>query len=122
MRPFLAITKALADPQRVRLLCALRHGELCVCQLVELLGLAGSTVSKHLSILHHAGLVASRKNERWVYYRLADDTAPPPVREALEWTFRSLQGDPQVATDQTRLQEILQLDPHLLCQRQTRRK
>ena len=76
MREFMAITKALSDPTRVRILLALRRGELCVCQITELFGLAPSTVSKHLSMLHHAGLILSRKSERWVYYRLPDKSAP----------------------------------------------
>ena len=72
MRDFMAITKALSDPNRVRILLALRRGELCVCQITELFGFAPSTVSKHLSILHHAHLILSRKSERWVYYRLPE--------------------------------------------------
>ena len=64
MREFMSITRALADPNRVRMLLALQRGELCVCQITELFGLAFSTVSKHLSILQHAGLIQSRKSER----------------------------------------------------------
>jgi DNA-binding transcriptional ArsR family regulator len=45
-------------------------GELCVCQIIELLGLVPSTVSKHMSILKQAGLVENRKEARWMYYRL----------------------------------------------------
>jgi DNA-binding transcriptional ArsR family regulator len=60
-------TKALADETRVRTLLSLRQGELCVCQITELFGLAPSTVSKHLSILFQAGLVDSRKDGRWMY-------------------------------------------------------
>ncbi len=52
MREFMNITKALADETRVRMLMALREGELCVCQITELFGFAPSTVSKHLSVLH----------------------------------------------------------------------
>ena len=62
MREFMAITKALSDPNRVRILLALRRGELCVCQITELFGFAPSTVSKHLSILHHAGLILVAQN------------------------------------------------------------
>jgi len=80
MREFMAITKALSDPGRVRILLALRRGELCVCQITELFGLAPSTMSKHLSVLHQGGLIASRKAERWVYYRLPDETAPGVVK------------------------------------------
>ncbi len=43
------VTKALGDVQRLRILSLLEHGELCVCQIIEVLGLAPSTVSKHLS-------------------------------------------------------------------------
>jgi len=70
MQDFMTITKALADENRVRLLLALRGGQLCVCQMIELLGLAPSTVSKHLSILNQARLVEKRKEERWIYYGL----------------------------------------------------
>ena len=80
MREFMNITKALADETRVRMLMALRGGELCVCQITELFGLAPSTVSKHLSILFQAGLVESRKADRWVYYRLPGKNAPATVR------------------------------------------
>jgi hypothetical protein len=48
MRDLMAVLKALADENRVRILGAVHHRELCVCQIVELLGLAQSTVSKHL--------------------------------------------------------------------------
>ena len=95
----MAVTKALADPNRVRMLLALRRGELCVCQLTELFGLAFSTVSKHLSILHHAGLIQSRKSERWVYYRLPGSSAPGTVREALDWVKKSLGKTVEAAAD-----------------------
>ena len=57
MRDFLAIAKALSDASRVRILMFLKDGELCVCQVVEMLNLAPSTVSEHMAILHRAGLV-----------------------------------------------------------------
>src|SRR4051812_42342377 len=110
MRAFMAITKALSDPGRVRILLALRKGELCVCQITELFGLATSTVSKHLSILHHAGLILSRKAERWVYYRLPDKSAPVAVREALDWVHKSLAKTEEAATDAKRLQKISRMD------------
>jgi DNA-binding transcriptional ArsR family regulator len=117
MREFMAITKALSDPNRVRVLLALRRGELCVCQITELLGLATSTISKHLSILTQAGLVLSRKTERWVYYRLPDRSADVAVREALDWVLKSLGKSVEAATDAKRLQQILKIDPTELCRR-----
>src|SRR3972149_9935915 len=82
MRDFMAVTKALADENRVRLLLALRKRELCLCQLIELVQLAPSTVSKHMSILKEAGLVDCRKEGRWMYYRLPGSDAAAVVRKA----------------------------------------
>lgn len=121
MREFMRITKALADPNRVRVLLALKPGELCVCQISELLGLAPSTISKHLSLLHHAGLIESRKDERWVFYRLPGRNADIAVREAVDWVQKSLGKTPEADADRRRLKRILQLDPSTICQRQLRK-
>ena len=118
MRGFMAITKALSDPNRVRILLALRGGELCVCQITELFGFAPSTVSKHLSILHHANLILSRKSERWVYYRLPEKTAAVAVREALDWVHKSLAKTPEAAADARKLEQILKTDLAVICRRQ----
>jgi ArsR family transcriptional regulator, arsenate/arsenite/antimonite-responsive transcriptional repressor len=117
MREFMAITKALSDPNRVRILLALRRGELCVCQITELFGLATSTVSKHLSILQHAGLIQSRKAERWVYYRLPDRSAPVTVREALDWVHKSLTKTKEADADAAKLKKVLKIDLAEICRR-----
>jgi ArsR family transcriptional regulator, arsenate/arsenite/antimonite-responsive transcriptional repressor len=118
MREFMNITKALADENRVRTLLALRKGELCVCQITALFGLAPSTISKHLSILFQAGLVDSRKDGRWIYYKLPGKDAPVVVREAIDWVGKSLDGNPRVAEDKQTLKSILRQDPAELCKRQ----
>lgn len=115
MRDFMSITKALADETRVRVLLALRRGELCVCQIVELTGLATSTISKHMSILKQAQLVDSRKQGRWMYYRLPDEQTPELVRRSLDWVADSLEQDPKVLSDRKRLAAICNSDPHELC-------
>lgn len=117
MREFMAITKALSDPNRVRILLSLRRGELCVCQITELLDLATSTISKHLSILNQAGLILSRKTERWVYYRLPDKSASVAVREALDWVLKSLGKTEEAIADTAKLKNILKIDPVELCRR-----
>lgn len=118
MREFMTITKALADENRVRALLALRKGELCVCQITELIGLAVSTVSKHLSILHQADLVVSRKHGRWIYYRLPGKEATVTVREAIDWVTKSLADNPRVVEDVRQLKQVLKKDPVELCKRQ----
>ena len=112
------ITKALADENRIRTLLALRKGELCVCQITELFGLAPSTISKHLSILSQAGLVESRKEGRWIYYKLPGKDAPVEVREAIHWVNKSLAANPRVAEDERTLKKILKQDPAVLCRKQ----
>ncbi len=120
MFEFLNITKALAEENRVRILLALEGQELCVCQLIELLELAPSTVSKHMSVLRQARLVDGRKDGRWMYYRLADESAPVVVTKALSWVKTSLAGNRRILEDAKRLKEILKIDREVLCSRQTR--
>ncbi|MSU35510.1 MAG: ArsR family transcriptional regulator [Pedosphaera sp.] len=121
MHEFMNITKALADENRVRALLALRKGELCVCQITELFGLAPSTVSKHLSILFQAGLVESRKDGRWIYYQLPGKNASVEAREALDWMEKALANSPHVLEDNKQLKKILKQDPADLCKRQTQK-
>ena len=120
MYEILEITKALADGNRLRALMALATGELCVCQIIELLGLAPSTVSKHMAILRQARLVEARKEGRWMYYRLADQRVDGPVRGILNWLERSLAETSQIAEDRRKLKEILDIDPEHLCRKQNR--
>lgn len=122
MRDFMAITKALADPNRVSILLALEDRELCVCQIIELLGLAPSTVSKHLSILRQSRLIEDRKDGRWMYYCLAGEDAPPVVREAIDWVRRSLADCPKARKNRVRLRGILVMHPKELCKAQNRGK
>jgi ArsR family transcriptional regulator len=117
MREFQAITKALSDETRLRLLLALRGQRACLCQLVELVELAASTVSKHMSILRQSRLVDGQKEGRWMYYSLAGDDAPIAVRRALHWTLESLADDRRATKDTERMREILLLDPQSLCAR-----
>jgi ArsR family transcriptional regulator len=117
MRDYLAVTKALSDASRARMLCALRGGELCVCQLIELLGLAPSTVSKHLSILNQADLVESRKNGRWVYYRLPGKPGSAVAARMTKETFRALADSGAVREDEKQLKRIRKADLEELCRR-----
>ncbi len=91
---------------------------MCVCQITELFGLAPSTISKHLSILYQAGLAESRKEGRWMYYRLPGKAAPATARRALDLVTQSVNGDPRMAEDAARLKKILRMDPVELCKRQ----
>ena len=107
MRPFLNITKALADESRARALLALRGGELCLCQIIDLLGLAPSTDSKHMTVLVQADLALCRKDGRWHYYRLPKaEEASPEVRSTLDWLHSIVGCCPTAKQDCKRLKEI----------------
>src|SRR3990172_1629723 len=62
--------RALSDRTRLRILHMLRGGELCVCDIVAVLGVPQPKASRHLAYLRRAGLVVSRKAGLWSYYRL----------------------------------------------------
>jgi len=122
LRSTMGITKALADLQRVRILMMLQPGELCVCQIVEVLALAPSTVSKHLSILSAAGLVDSRKEGRWMYYRLPEEAAGALVQPVLKWLSETLKTNETIKQDAKRLRAVVTCDPGSLCRRQRERE
>ena len=120
MRKVLDITNALADESRVRALIALKRGRLCVCQIAELLQLAPSTVSKHLSILRQGGLVEAQKKGRWMYYSIPNQP-DASVRQSIEWIRGALAKDSRIIEDVRRLKIILKEDPEELCRRQLRK-
>ncbi len=115
MYDFINITKALSDENRVRALMMLCKGELCVCQLIEMLSLAPSTVSKHMSILRQARLVEGRKEGRWMYYRLADEDPPKEAIQAIRWAQNSLAKDKQILADARQVKRVCKIDKDELC-------
>jgi DNA-binding transcriptional ArsR family regulator len=120
MKEFMAIARALADESRTRIAMFLRRGEMCVCQIVEMLRLAPSTVSKHLDILQQAGLIESRKAGRWIYYRLPEKPSAR-IRDTICWLGASLRDDPQTVQDARRAKAVLKMDKEDLCCRYKRK-
>lgn len=96
LTPLVDLLKLLAHPARLRILAVLREGEHCVCQLAEVLGMPTSTASEHLTELRRAGLLAERREGRWVYYGLQVSEVLGPVLEAL---WPRLDGAGQIEAD-----------------------
>ncbi|MGQ9823164.1 MAG: ArsR/SmtB family transcription factor [Thermogutta sp.] len=115
MKEFMSIVKAMADEKRLRILMFLRSGELCVCQLIDLLEPAPPIVSKHIAILYQAGLVESRKEGRWVYYRLAGEGASPHARSAIAWLCSCLENAPTIIRGKEKVQAVRAANPKDLC-------
>jgi DNA-binding transcriptional ArsR family regulator len=97
--------KAAADPTRVRILKMLEGGELCVCQIIAVLDLSPSTVSKHLFLLKSAGFVNDRKEKKWVHYSLDRENDNVYVKGILGELSRWLKRDPVIVKDRVRLAE-----------------
>jgi DNA-binding transcriptional ArsR family regulator len=94
--------RAISSPIRVRALQALKAGDLCLCEISALFGLADSTASKHMSLLGDVGLVQSRREGRWTYY--AHPAAPgEEVAAVLELVDRMAADDPVVRDDAARI-------------------
>jgi len=90
------VAKALAHAGRLRILAMLREGDLCVCQITAVLGLAPSTVSSHLSDLRRAGFVTERKHGKWVHYELVGQG---PLSHLVRQMLRLVEDDERVRKD-----------------------
>ena len=93
---------ALADRTRVRLLNLMDGREVCVCYFVEILGQSQPKISRHLAYLRAAGVVAARRDGKWMHYRIAfpaDAGAARILRETLD----VLRADKQLQADSRRL-------------------
>jgi len=78
--------RALADPTRLRLLNLIGDREICVCYFVEILGISQPKISRHLAYLRRAGIVAARRQGRWMHYSLVapqDSVASAILTETL---------------------------------------
>ena len=96
--------QALGDPTRLRILGLLLTGEVCVCHIHESLRIPQPKASRHLAYLRRSGLVDTRREGLWVYYRLIDlaDPVVGTIRHAVTETLGHLES---VRKDTTRLQK-----------------
>lgn len=106
------IFKALSDPNRLRIIRMLQGKSLCVCEIKEVLKLANSTVSQHLSILKESGFIIEKKEGKWVNYMTNPRPADPVVA-----SINSMVGF-WLGEDQTIKQDLIQIttvDRNILC-------
>jgi ArsR family transcriptional regulator, arsenate/arsenite/antimonite-responsive transcriptional repressor len=94
--------KALADPTRLRLLNLIADREICVCYFVEILQMSQPKISRHLAYLRKAGIATTRREGKWMHYRLAipkDSVAASILQE----TLKHLREKPEMKRDVSRL-------------------
>lgn len=108
---------ALSDINRLRIIAALKkYGDMCACQVVELLQVTGATTSKHLSILMQVGLIDSYKEGRWVHYRL--DYSSTDFDQVMGWLENKLSQTDIIKSDERALKEIMAIDREVICRKQ----
>ena len=96
---------ALADRTRLRILNLMNVGEVCVCYFVEVLRTSQPKISRHLAYLRRAGVVASRREGKWMHYRLiepSDEGAARVFREVCAW----LSEDQEMQRDLARFEKV----------------
>jgi ArsR family transcriptional regulator len=101
------VFKTFSDPTRLRILALLEREELAVQELMDILGMAQSRVSRHLAILREAGLLRDRRDGTYVFYRFGVP-ADGPWREAWELAKRSLESDSTTERDSAALGGVMQ--------------
>jgi len=106
------IFKALSDPNRLRILKALQTKILCVCEIRELLQLANSTVSEHLSILKQEGFILEEKAGKWVNYKINPRPSDPRINAVLSTLDFWIGDDNVIIADK---KKICGLDRLIIC-------
>ena len=97
--------KALADRTRLRLINLIGDDEVCVCFFVEVLNTNQPKISRHLAYLRRAGMVSSRREGKWIHYRVIEPPDPHAAnifREVRTW----LANDEQMQKDREQLVQI----------------
>jgi ArsR family transcriptional regulator len=113
MQAAVTFAKALADPTRLRIIAALHQRELCVCELCDALEATQSTLSTHLTLLRDAAITRTRKQGKWIYYRLSHEAAP--LIETLLRHFADAKDDRRMRRDTDRLRQRLKLRENGCC-------
>lgn len=111
MKHHAQIFKALADPIRLRIILLLQsEGELCVCDLIAVLKLPQSTVSRHLAYLKRSCWVDTRRQGVWMYYQLSRESCEM-CHELLDILRRHATNLPEAASDRAALAGFLKDKP-----------
>lgn len=106
------IFKALSDKSRLRIIKMLQVKQLCVCEITDILQLATSTVSNHLSILKETGLVIDEKDKKWINYKINSNPSDPAVASVLMTLHLMLEDDESVKKDRELIKTV---DREVLC-------
>jgi ArsR family transcriptional regulator len=106
--------KSLSDSNRLRILKMLQVKPLCVCEITDVLQLATSTVSKHLSILKGTGFIIEEKDGKWVNYMINPQPDDPRISSIISTLDFWIADDQLIISDKQRVQKV---DRNEVCSR-----
>lgn len=106
--------KALSDQNRLRILKMLQSKSLCVCEITDVLKLANSTVSKHLSILRDASFIIEQKDGKWVNYQINPRPSDSRISSILSTLDFWISNDQMIISDKQKVQKV---DRNKICSR-----
>lgn len=104
--------KSLSDPNRLRILKMLQIKPLCVCEITDVLQLATSTVSKHLSILKETGFIIEEKNGKWVNYMINPNPVDPRISSIISTLDFWIADQKIIEADKTKVAKV---DRYIVC-------
>lgn len=90
------LLRVVAEPRRLRILYLLMHREMCVCEVLDELGISQPLASHHLRVLHKAGLIRSRRQAQWILYSVVPETLAQ-IKEVLLAHFDPVKLPPEAA-------------------------
>jgi ArsR family transcriptional regulator len=106
MKELVKVFKAVADPNRIRILKMLQQKKMCVCELSAVLGITQPSVSRHLSMMRNAGLVSDKRDGQWINYELCvekvNQYAPVIMANIRKW----INEDPRINRDTGMLKNL----------------
>ena len=105
------VFKALSDETRMRMLHLLMDGELCVCEIMQALGISQTRASRNLGILRDAGLLKDRRDGQWVHYSLNQEVAAEYLK-LMELVNSLLKEDQTMVEDKKKLEKAVKAGGH----------
>ncbi|HNR14478.1 MAG TPA: metalloregulator ArsR/SmtB family transcription factor [Thermodesulfobacteriota bacterium] len=109
MKRAATIFQALSDHTRLRIMKLLETGELCVCELMQVLDMSQPRISRHLGILKNAGLVNDRRQGKWVFYSLRNGVENEDIQAIVSSLALIGNSNPLVLKDREALTHALRL-------------
>ncbi len=107
MQKILEILKILSDEIRLKIVSLLAENELCVCELMDTLGMSQSRISNHLRILRNTGIIEARREGKWIFYSLARNAMDKALWEIIQAILTEINEGEYLNTEKIRIERLV---------------